>query len=266
MSTTLRGARKALIVSMALASLFTGYASACSLHTGTTKPTTPTTSTSSDSTSGVVVTTKFNSFTSSDWLKGIWRKSAGFSIPGSSDNQAAFKVGASVKFADGQVRKITRVYVVGSNMSVFVDGAVLDGNKVGYPRTLSVVTGSAASKTTASTGTSSGTTASKTTSTAPATADTSTAASGTVLTSKLNNFTNSDWLNGVWRKSPGVSLPATAANKAAFKKGASVKLADGVKRSITAVYLSGSNMSVYMNGSAVSGSAVGYPKTIAVVN
>ncbi|MHA3887611.1 glycoside hydrolase family 5 protein [Stutzerimonas degradans] len=220
--------------------------SAVTIATATTSPTTSSPTTSSGSTttvsSGVTYASGINNFTNTDWLNGVWRKSAGFSIPATSASKSAFIVGATVKLADGQLRKVKTVQVVGSNMSVFLDGAAVNGSVVGYPNKLTAVSGS-------------------TTETA-ITAPTQT----TLATSGLNNFTNTDWLNGVWRKSAGFSIAATAANQAAFKLGNSVKLADGQVRKITAAYISGSNMSVYLDGAVLDGNAVGYPKTITAIS
>ncbi|TWI52572.1 aryl-phospho-beta-D-glucosidase BglC (GH1 family) [Pseudomonas duriflava] len=100
--------------------------------------------------------------------------------------------------------------------------------------------------------------------TTPTVTSPSTSTSSTV-TSTINNFTNTDWLNGVYRKKPGFSLPATAANKTAFKVGASVKMANGEVRKITSVQI-GNNLGVYLEGAAVNGSTVGYPKTLTLVS
>lgn len=181
--------------------------------------------------SATAFTSPINKFTSTDFLNGVWRRTAGLSIPASSAAIAAFKPGVQIKFADGQVRKITKVYVVGSNLSIYVDGGVLDGGKVGAPRTISTVV--------ASTGSPSAT--------APAPAPTAPSSSHSAV---LNNFTSADWDKGIYRKSPGFSIPDTAANKAAFVVGASAKLADGQVRKITAVYDTGAHLSVMMGGSA----------------
>ncbi|TWI52348.1 aryl-phospho-beta-D-glucosidase BglC (GH1 family) [Pseudomonas duriflava] len=213
----------------------------------TTAPTTSTSTAPSASASSAVTST-INNFTNADWLNGVYRKKPGFSIPATAANKAAFKVGASVKLANGEVRKITYVQI-GNNMGIYLDGAVLNGTTVGYPKTLTLVS---------STATSTASTPSTTT------AKTSTAAT-TVVTSTINNFTNADWLNGVYRKKPGFSIPATAANKAAFKVGASVKMANGQVRKITYVQI-GKNMGVYLDGAVVSGSTVGYPKTLTLAS
>ena len=188
-----------------------------------------------------IATAQLNNFTSSDWLLGTWRKSAGFSIPASAANKAAFTKGAQVRLANGQIRTILAVYQSGAHMSAMLSGAILDAATTGYPRSVSALSSTAAQpapNTSASTGT-----------------------SGATHSSVINNYTNTDWLNGVWRKSAGFSIPASSANSAAFKPGASVKLADGQVRSITAVYSSGSNMSVMLSGSSLSGS-LGYPNKL----
>ena len=51
-----------------------------------------------------------------------------------------------------------------------------------------------------------------------------------IATAQVNDFTSSQWLKGSWRQSAGLSIPATAANKAAFRKGVQVRTADGQVR------------------------------------
>ncbi|MFC3606225.1 glycoside hydrolase family 5 protein [Stutzerimonas tarimensis] len=207
----------------------------------------------------VTATSALNNFTSTDWLNGIWRKSAGFSIANTSANRAAFVKGASVRLADGQVRKVTAIYVVGSNISVMLDGATLNGNTVGHPRTVSVVNAAAASTITATAPT-------QTTTTTPSTSTAASSGAGQVTaTSALNNFTSTDWLNGIWRKSAGFSVANSSANKAAFVKGASVRLADGQVRKITALFPNGNNLSVMLDGATLNGNTVGHPRTVSVV-
>ncbi|WP_295464432.1 cellulase family glycosylhydrolase [uncultured Pseudomonas sp.] len=91
-------------------------------------------STGGSTTTGV--TTSINDFTNEDWLHGVYRKAAGFSIPASAVNVDAFKVGALITPADGKSYKVTYAQVVGSNMSVFIESPQLDGNLFGYPKTL----------------------------------------------------------------------------------------------------------------------------------
>lgn len=233
MSTNLfTGARKALVASIAMAALMGGVTVATVPYAA-----------AATTVAAASVSTKVNAFTNTDWLNGVWRTGAGFSIPATAANQAAFKAGASVRLADGQVRTISRAQVVGSNMSVFLDGAKLDGNKVGAPQSVATVAAATSAPATA----------------APAVTAPSTA---TAYSTSINAFTNTDWLNGVWRKSPGFSIPANDGNKANFKVGASVKLADGQVRKITQAQVVGSNMSVFLEGAAVNGSVVGAPNKL----
>ncbi|AHL74695.1 cellulase [Stutzerimonas stutzeri] len=229
------GAPKALVRSIALAAVFSAVAFSGEATAAITVSAASTTA----------FTSSINKFTSNDFLNGVWRRTAALSVPASSAAIAAFKPGVQIKFADGQVRKITKVYVVGKNLSVYVDGGLLDGSKVGAPRTISTVVAST---------------------NAPATATPAPSVPSSTLAATVNNFSNSDWDKGIYRKSPGFSIPDNAANKAAFVKGASVKLADGQVRKITAIYDSGANLSVMMAGSALSGSSVGYPKTVSVAS
>lgn len=190
-------------------------------------------------------TSPINNFNSSDFVKGVWTKTAGVSVPATAASIAAFKPGVQVKFADGQVRKISKVFQVGANLSVYVDGAVLDGNKVGAPKTLSTVS-----------------TVVDATPSAPVQKPVTETPSGISYSALVNKFTNSDWDNGSWRKSAGVSIAATDANVAAFKVGNTVKTADGQVRKITQVQKVGGNLSVFMDGAVLNGSAVGYPKKL----
>ena len=108
MSTNLfTGARKALVASIAMAALMGGVTVATVPYAA-----------AATAVAAASVSTKVNAFTNTDWLNGVWRTGAGFSIPATDANQAAFKAGASVRLADGQVRTISRAQVVGSNMSV----------------------------------------------------------------------------------------------------------------------------------------------------
>lgn len=154
-------------------------------------------------------------------------------------NKAAFKQNGKVRLADGQVRTIKAIYFSGAHMSLMLDGAKLNANTTGHPKSITALSGS----------------------TAPSTPALAPGTGNATHSSAINNFTNSDWLNGVWRKSAGVSVPATAANRSAFKAGASVKLADGQLRSISAIYISGNNMSVMLKGATIGGN-LGYPNKL----
>lgn len=81
------------------------------------------------------ITSEINNFTSpGEWLYGIWsRTKAGMSIPANATNLIAFKVGEKVEFVDGTTRTIVNVQEGTKNLGIWMDGGVLDGNKVGYP-------------------------------------------------------------------------------------------------------------------------------------
>jgi endoglucanase len=191
-------------------------------------------------------TAQVNNFTSGEWLKGTWRTSAGFSIPATDANKAAFKKGAQVRLADGQVRTIQAVYFSGAHMSPMLSGATLNASATGYPHSVTALANDSASS-------DSDKTPSKPAAVTP------------VATAQINNFTSSEWLKGTWRTSAGISIPATDVNKAAFRKGAQVRLADGQVRTIQAVYFSGAHMSPMLSGATLNASATGYPHSVAAL-
>lgn len=186
-------------------------------------------------------TAQVNNFTTTEWLKGTWRKSAGFSIPATAANKAAFKKGVQVRLANGQVRTIQAVYLSGAHMSPMLSGATLNASATGFPHSVTALSSAAVS--------------------APAAAAQAKPSGSAAHSSSIHNYTNIDWVNGVWRKSAGFSIPANSANAAAFKAGASVRLSDGQTRKITAIYSSGNNMSVMLAGSTLSGS-YGHPNKL----
>lgn len=181
------------------------------------------------------VTAPINAFTGNDILKGVWRKHAGISIPSTPARAAAFVPGASIRFADGQVRKITKVFVSGSNLSVYVEGALLDAHQVGAPNSVTTVASASAE-------------------------------SATGIVARINQFTGADILNGIWRQSAGFSIPASAPSITAFTPGMLVRFADGQIRNITKVFRSGENLSVYVDGALLDGNKVGSPNTVSTVD
>ncbi|MDR6232451.1 glycoside hydrolase family 5 protein [Pseudomonas oryzihabitans] len=174
------------------------------------------------------VTSVLNDFTNSDWLKGVYRNKAAVSVPGTAVNRAAFKAGAYLTTADGQVRRISYVQA-GNSLGVFTEGAALNGNAMGYPKTVTV----------SPTGVSS-------------------AAS---VSSAINDFTNADWNRGVYRRAAAISIPATDANRSAFKLGGSVRLANGQVAKISYVQDGAKNLGVFLDASRLDAS-VGYPNTL----
>ncbi|ANF27282.1 glycoside hydrolase family 5 protein [Stutzerimonas stutzeri] len=186
-----------------------------------------------------------NKFTNSYWQNGSWRASAGVSVAATQQNMTAFRVGTSVRTADGQIRTVTALKPASGALTVFLNGPVLDGNLVGYPNRLRVSTVA---------------------STLPAPAEPSPAPVASPSHAALiNKFTNSYWLNGSWRASAGVSVAATAQNKAAFVVGASVRAADGQVRTITSVKPASGALTVFMDGPVLDGNRIGYPNKLSLV-
>jgi len=186
-----------------------------------------------------------NKFTNSYWQNGSWRASAGVSVAATQQNMTAFRVGTSVRTADGQIRTVTALKPASGALTVFMTGPVLDGNLVGYPNRLRVSTVA---------------------STLPVPASPSPAPVASPSHAALiNKFTNSYWLNGSWRASAGVSVAATAQNKAAFVVGASVRTADGQVRTITSVKPASGALTVFMDGPVLDGNRIGYPNKLSLV-
>jgi endoglucanase len=78
--------------------------------------------------------------TDQNWVKGILIHTPGFLIaaPIKEQTKNNFAVGRKVTFSDGTVRTIAKVEENSGNLIVFVDGAPLDGNVVGYPKMIVV--------------------------------------------------------------------------------------------------------------------------------
>ncbi|MCQ4308478.1 glycoside hydrolase family 5 protein [Pseudomonas stutzeri] len=199
----------------------------------------------STSTSGISYSALINKFTNSYWQNGSWRASAGVSVAATEQNLAAFRVGTSVRTADGQIRTVTSVKPASGALTVFLTGPVLDGTVIGYPNRLSV----------------SNVAGPKPDVTVPESQPVA-APSHAAL---INKFTNSYWLNGSWRASAGVSVAATAKNSAAFVVGASVRTADGQVRTVTSVKPASGALTVFMDGPVLDGNIIGYPNKLSLV-
>lgn len=197
------------------------------------------------STSAISYSALINKFTNTYWLNGSWRASAGVSVAATAQNIAAFRVGTAVRTADGQIRTVTSVKPASGALTIFMNGPALNGAVVGYPNRLSVSNVPAPTPVT--------------------TAPSNTAVAAPSYAALINKFTNTYWLNGSWRASAGVSVAATAQNRAAFVAGASVRTADGRVRTITSVKPASGALSVFMSGPALDGNVVGYPNKLSLV-
>lgn len=78
--------------------------------------------------------------TDQNWVKGILIHTPGFLIvnPIKEQTKNNFAVGRKVTFSDGSVRTIVKLQETAGGLIVFVDGAPLDGNVVGYPKEIKI--------------------------------------------------------------------------------------------------------------------------------
>lgn len=71
--------------------------------------------------------------TDQNWVAGVARAWAGFFLPNDAYYRSRFLPGRKVTFKNGDTRTITSAVESGKYLNVFVDGAVLDPQKVGIP-------------------------------------------------------------------------------------------------------------------------------------
>jgi endoglucanase len=86
-------------------------------------------------------------YTDENWVKGIattW--AAAFFVRDSPEAKRDFAVGKKVTFADGSVRTIVQQKENAGDLILFLDGAPLDGNMVGYPKELKITDATKQSK------------------------------------------------------------------------------------------------------------------------
>lgn len=77
--------------------------------------------------------------TDQNWVTGVGRAWAGFFLPNQAYYRSRFLPGKQVRFKDGTTRRITSAVESGVYLNVFVDGAVLDPEKVGIPSEYAIV-------------------------------------------------------------------------------------------------------------------------------
>lgn len=71
---------------------------------------------------------------------GVGKKWAGFFVKFTPALEKEFLVGRELEFADGSTRKVIRQDHTGEFLNIYVDGAILDGNIVGYPKPIKAIT------------------------------------------------------------------------------------------------------------------------------
>lgn len=79
--------------------------------------------------------------TDEHWVRGIGRHFAGFFVKLTPASVQTFAVGRWVHFADGSARRITEARWNAPYLNLMVDGPPLDGERVGFPRRLTVSSG-----------------------------------------------------------------------------------------------------------------------------
>ena len=189
------------------------------------------------------------SITGGEWERGISVQTSRFVVTDTAEAKAALVVGASLLFADGTKRKVTKVEAAHRNLYVAYEGSKVDPEKAGHPNVVVVTAG-------ASTG-------------LPApTPETPAVPDFEPLTVTLNDFNGKpDFDRGVWVGSDvvRVSVPVTTRTATALAEGAKVMLADGKVRTVTALETIGNNHSVAMDGPRLDPSVVGYPGSLTTV-
>ena len=77
--------------------------------------------------------------TDHNWIHGVARKWSGFFVPSNPQFSEPYKIARAVRFPNGDTRMIVRTEQVGPYLNVYVDGPVLDPEKVGLPSNFKVV-------------------------------------------------------------------------------------------------------------------------------
>lgn len=77
--------------------------------------------------------------TDTNWLNGVGRSSPSFFVPANKNNLSSFLVGKHIKFSNGDVRLIIDIKTSREFINVYLDGPMLDGNRIGYPNRLEIV-------------------------------------------------------------------------------------------------------------------------------
>lgn len=74
-----------------------------------------------------------------NWEKGVAKHWAGFFVSKSSKNVQEYTVGNKVRFINEDIRTIKRMATSRRYLNLYLDGAPLDGNTVGYPKKIQVI-------------------------------------------------------------------------------------------------------------------------------
>ena len=77
--------------------------------------------------------------TDATWAKGVAKAWAGLVVAATPESQNSYRPGAILRFADGQLRVVSKTTTTGPYLNVFVDGSPLDGNVNGFPAVVELV-------------------------------------------------------------------------------------------------------------------------------
>lgn len=78
--------------------------------------------------------------TDGSWVNGVSRQWAGFFVRGTLANMSTYKTGRLVRFSDGSERKIINSVILPPYLNVWLEGEPLNGERVGHPQKLVVLT------------------------------------------------------------------------------------------------------------------------------
>ena len=77
--------------------------------------------------------------TDATWAKGVAKAWAGLVVAATPESQNSYRPGAILRFADGQLRVVSKTTTAGPYLNVFIDGSPLDGNVNGFPAVIELV-------------------------------------------------------------------------------------------------------------------------------
>lgn len=171
------------------------------------------------------IATPFN-HTDSNWINGVGRTIPGFFIDNTSENLEHLRVGATIRFVDGDIRQIVRVDQSSRYLTVHVNGDPLDGKQVGFPYRIEIMA---------------------------------------ILNNTPYNLTDDNWINGVGRFVSGFIVSNSGENLDDYQVEKLIKFANGDTRQIIRVDRSGQYLTVYVNGELLDGEQVGFPNKIEII-
>jgi hypothetical protein len=171
---------------------------------------------------------KAENYNDKNWINGVANQWAtAFFVKASKKAKLDFKVGRKVSFFDGTTRIITEQKENADALTVFLDGEPLDGNKLGYPKDITI---------------------------------------SEEIFYKADNNTDKNWINGVankWATAFLVKVSNTA--KTDLAVGKKIAFSDGTIRTIIKHQENENSLIVFLDGEPLDGNKLGYPNAIKVI-